>query len=69
MLYLPLFIDQVIKPLKVMTKSKVQAPKLNVNAQLLASKVGTNPLYKGARAALVPQMEEPKKEQEAINIA
>ncbi|WPU93984.1 hypothetical protein SNE25_00400 [Mucilaginibacter sabulilitoris] len=52
-----------------MTKSKVQAPKLNVNAQLLASKVGTNPLYKGARAALVPQMEEPKKEQEASNIA
>lgn len=52
-----------------MTKSKVQAPKLSLNGQLLASKVGTNPLYKGARAAVAPQMEEPKKEQEANNIA
>jgi hypothetical protein len=44
-----------------MAKTKVQPPKLN--AQMLAGKVGTNPLYKGFVKAGV-QATDPKKDQD-----
>ena len=48
---------------KVMAKTKVQPPKLDV--QMLAGKVGTNPLYKSIKAAA--QATDPKKDQDTNN--
>jgi hypothetical protein len=47
-----------------MTKTKVQPPKLDV--QMLAGKVGTNPLYKGFTKATA-QATDPKKDQDTNN--
>ena len=46
-----------------MAKTKVQPPKLDV--QMLAGKVGTNPLYKSIKAAA--QATDPKKDQDTNN--
>ncbi|MDN3551294.1 hypothetical protein [Mucilaginibacter aquaedulcis] len=47
-----------------MAKTKVQPPKPDV--QMLAGKVGTNPLYKGFVKAGI-QATDPKKDQDANN--
>jgi len=46
-----------------MAKTKVQPPKVDV--QMLAGKVGTNPLYKGFKTGV--QAIDPKKDQGANN--